>query len=143
MKIFEVPVSVHLILIKNQKILLMKRKNTGFADGLFCLPAGKLEENENTIEAMIREAKEELDINIKKENIKVVQVMNRKGNDKERIDYFFISNKYEGKIKNNETNKCEILKWFDLDKLPNDIVPYIKLSIENYQNDVKFSFFGW
>ena len=44
-----------------KQILLSKRKNTGYKDGEYELPGGHLEENEDLYEAMIREAKEELD----------------------------------------------------------------------------------
>lgn len=143
MEIFSLPLSVHLILIENEKILLLKRQNTGFADGMFSLPAGKLEKNESAIDAMIREAKEEINIDIKYQDIEVRQVMNRKGNDRERIDYFFTIKKYNGKINNNEPKKCEFLEWFDIDKLPQNTIPYIKYALEEYKKDIKFTFFGW
>lgn len=143
MNIFSVPVSVHLILIKKNKILLMKRKHTGFADGLYCTPAGKLEPNESVLDAIIRETKEEINIDINNETLRTVQVMNRKGNDRERIDYFFTVEKWKGAIKNNEPNKCDEIKWFDVKTIPYNAVPYIKEAIENYKNNIQFSLFGW
>lgn len=44
--------------------------------------------------------------------------MNRNGIDRERINYFFTVDRWNGEIKNNEPNKCDDLKWFDLDGLP-------------------------
>lgn len=34
----KLPVSVQLLIEKENKILLMKRKNTGYEDGKYCLP---------------------------------------------------------------------------------------------------------
>ena len=75
------PVSVHLLLFEQGKVLLMQRYNTGFEDGNYSLPAGKLEKSECVISAVCREAREELGIIITESDIQTVQVMNRKGND--------------------------------------------------------------
>ncbi|MBP3595950.1 MAG: NUDIX domain-containing protein [Clostridia bacterium] len=143
MSIFSVPVSVHLLLIKENKILLMRRKDTGFADGFYSMPAGKLEPKESVEDAIIREVKEEINIDIKNETLKTIQVMNRNGIDRERIDYFFTVDRWNGEIKNNEPNKCDDLKWFDLDYLPENTIPYIKEAIINYNKKINFSLFGW
>lgn len=47
---------------------------------------------------MQREAIEEIGIEIKKEDLKIVHVMQRKATDRESIDYFLNCKKYEGKI---------------------------------------------
>lgn len=143
MSIFSVPVSVHLMLINGNKILLMRRKDTGFADGFYSMPAGKLEPKESVENAIIREVEEEININIKNETLKTIQVMNRNGSDRERIDYFFTVDRWSGEIKNNEPNKCDDLKWFDINNLPENTIPYIKEAINNYNKKIKFSLFGW
>ena len=143
MSIFSVPVSVHLMLINDNKILLTRRKNTGFADGFYSMPAGKLEPKESVEDAIIREVEEEININIKNETLKTVQVMNRNGSDRERIDYFFTVDRWSGKIKNNEPNKCDDLKWFDINNLPENTVSYIKEAVNNYNKKIRFSLFGW
>ena len=143
MSIFSVPVSVHLMLINDNKILLMRRKDTGFADGFYSMPAGKLEPKESVENAIIREVEEEININIKNETLKTIQVMNRNGSDRERIDYFFTVDRWSGEIKNNEPNKCDDLKWFDINNLPKNTIPYIKEAINNYNKKIKFSLFGW
>lgn len=143
MSIFSVSVSVHLMLINDNKILLMRRKDTGFADGFYSMPAGKLEPKESVENAIIREVEEEININIKNETLKTIQVMNRNGSDRERIDYFFTVDRWSGEIKNNEPNKCDDLKWFDINNLPENTIPYIKEAINNYNKKIKFSLFGW
>ena len=72
------PVSVQLILEKEDKILLMKRKNTGYEDGKYALPGGHVEANEEIRNAMIREAKEEIGIHLDLQDIQLYKVMNRK-----------------------------------------------------------------
>ena len=65
------PISVQLLLENQDKILLMKRKNTGYEDGKYSLPGGHVEANEEIRKALVREAKEEIGINIKREDLKL------------------------------------------------------------------------
>lgn len=142
MERFKMPVAVHLLLISDNKILLIKRINTGYCDNMYSLPAGHIEKGENVFDAMIRETKEEINIDISKE-LEVVQVMNRKGTDQERIDYFFLAKKWNGIINNNEANKCSDINWFPINKLPNNTIPYVKYAIKMYCSDKKFTMFDW
>lgn len=142
-KIYCFPVSIHLILEKNDKILLMKRRNTGFCDGMYSLPAGKLEPSERVAEAVVREAKEELGIEIKEDDLDPVVVMHRKGNDSERIDFFFKAKKWNKNIQNCEPDKCEDLLWSTKNSIPTNTIPYIKYVINNYSHDMKLLYYDW
>lgn len=142
MERFKILVAVHLLLIKDDKILLLRRYNTGYEDGNYSVCAGHLDGNEVYYEAMIREAKEEIGIKIHKRQLKPVQVMHRKKMD-ERIDFFFIVNEWEGEVKNMEPDKCDELKWFNLDELPLNTIPYIRYAIEQYLENQHFTYFGW
>ena len=79
------PVAVHLFLMKENKILLSRRYNTGFQDGNYSLVAGHMEENETIKQAMIREALEEANIILDSEKLEIIQVMHRKTETEERI----------------------------------------------------------
>jgi hypothetical protein len=57
-------VDLHLILRSGNRILLAKRRNTGYGDGAYGLPAGHLEEGEAATLGMVREAAEELCVTI-------------------------------------------------------------------------------
>jgi hypothetical protein len=46
-------VDVHLVLRRDGKILMGRRANTGYGDGLLHLPSGHLERGESVIEAVI------------------------------------------------------------------------------------------
>jgi len=143
MERFKLPVTVHLILIKNDKILLLRRYNTGYEDGNYSLVAGHIDGNESVINAMQREALEEAGINIKEDNLEIVHTMHRKSPDREYIDYFFTCKNYTGKIHIAEPDKCDELAFYNLDNLPTNIIPYVKKAIEYYQAGISFSVFGW
>jgi len=46
------------ILLRDDKVLLAKRKNTGIKDGLWSLPMGHIEENEREEDALKRECQD-------------------------------------------------------------------------------------
>jgi 8-oxo-dGTP diphosphatase len=136
------PVAVHLILIKSGKIALLRRYNTGYEDGKYSLVAGHLDGNEDLKSAMIREAREEAGIIIESDNINIVGVMHRKSKD-ERIDFFLTANMWQGELINKEPHKCDDLSWFDINKLPQNMIPYVRKAIENYKAEIQFDVFGW
>jgi len=132
----------HLLLVRGNKILLSRRCNTGWEDGKYSLVAGHLDGNETFREAMIREAKEEAGIDINLEDLEVVHVMHRKSSD-ERIDFFLIAKKWREEPRIMETNKCDDMKWFEINKLPENTIPYIRQAIECFLKKVFYSESGW
>lgn len=133
----------HLILIKDARILLLRRFNTGYEDGNYSVVAGHLDGNETFIRAMVREAKEEADISIKPEDLEVVHVIHRKCSDEERIDFFIRPKCWVGEPKIMESHKCDDLTWFEFDNLPDNIIPYVKQAIECVGNKILYSEYGW
>jgi 8-oxo-dGTP diphosphatase len=58
------PVDVLLILTNADHVLLALRDGTGYADGHWNLPSGKLEQGEDALSAVIREAREEIGVQL-------------------------------------------------------------------------------
>ena len=56
---FAVRVAAHFFLVRDRKILLLRRQNTGYEDGKFSVVAGHLDGDEEVSAAMVREAREE------------------------------------------------------------------------------------
>jgi ADP-ribose pyrophosphatase YjhB (NUDIX family) len=136
--------AVYLILIRDDKILLLKRFNTGWQDGNYSLPAGHIDGGERIYEGMIREAKEEIGIDIEKKDLEVVHTIHRKARlGMEYFDIFLIAKNWKGIPSNMEENKCSGIGWFPLDNLPKNLLPYVKQAIINDQKKIFFSDFGW
>ena len=133
----------YLFLIENNQILLQRRFQTGFMDGFYGVPAGHLDGKETAREGCTREIKEEIGIDIRPEDLEVVHVMHRKAEKDERIDFFMTAKSYSGQVKNAEPHKCDDLSWFELDDLPENIVNYVKIAIENYRKGINYSEFGY
>ena len=135
--------AVHLLLIKDNQVLLARRFNTGYEDGQDSLPAGHIDQGEPAIQAIIREVKEELTIRVEKKNLEVVHVMHRNGDDHERIDFFMKVKKWSGEPMIGEPDKCDRLVWCALDNLPTNTIAYIKTALHKIHNNEFYSEFGW
>lgn len=141
---FRLCAASYLLLIKEDKILLLRRFNTGWEDGKYTLVSGHLDGGETVMQAMIREAREEAGIIIKPKDLHVVHTMHRKSNDnQEYIDFFLNCDKWKGEPKIMEDDKCDDMKWFALNELPDNLLLNVKKAIENYLNNIFFSEFGW
>jgi hypothetical protein len=53
------------------------------------------------------------------------------GKDREYIDIYLKTDTWAGDIKNLEPDKCNDLKWFSLDNLPENTVPEVRKSLED------------
>lgn len=142
-KRFTLRVAVYLLLFKDGKVLLQRRFNTGWMDGKYSLIAGHIDGNEAIYTAMIREAFEEANIKVTKEDLFPATVFHRKSSDLEYVDFFFVAKNWEGEPTIMEKDKSDDLSWFPLDKLPETILPYIRDAINNYKNNIPFSESGW
>ena len=115
-------------------LLLMKRKNTGSDDGYYELPGGHLEKDEDLFESMIREAKEELLIDLKREDLKIIHILHHYHG--ERLNIIFQTSKNNLKPKIGELTKCEDLFWFRFDNIPNNTTDKVKKILDNIANKV-------
>ena len=86
---FKVIPTVYLVLVKENRVLLSRRRNTGFHDGEFSFPAGHIKPDETLIQAMIRETREEIGIKLSPKNLRLVHVMHRKEPNENRVNFFF------------------------------------------------------
>lgn len=133
---------VNLILRRNTRILLGQRQNTGFGDGAFNPPAGHLEQGESVVEALIREAREEIGVVIQPADVRFAHVVHN-AYGPGRVAFFFEVARWTGEVTNMEPEKCGELRWFPLDELPHPMVDYIREAIEHYAAGQAFSMFGW
>lgn len=137
-EIYQCAVVVDLMLIREnngkKEVLLALRKNTGYCDGEYELPGGHLEAEEDIFDAMIREAKEELNIELKREDLKIEHILHHyKGN---RIKFLISARKYEGTLQVGEPDKCEKLDWFDINKLPDNTEKRARRVLEELKNGI-------
>ncbi len=135
-------VCAYLILRQKDDVILHLRKNTGYCDGQYGLVSGHVEDGEPATAGMIREAKEEAGIELLPSQLKVVHVVHRHSN-RQNVDIFFECTSWEGKIKNQEPEKCAALEFFPLDNLPDNTIPYVARTLQAAANGIYYSEDGW
>lgn len=122
----------------NWKILFQRRANSWFNDGILQFPSGHIEWEETYFQALLREMKEEINIEFKKSDVKLVHVLHRI-NTWERVyfDVFFEIQNYTWEIQNLEPDKCSELGFFDANN--GDITPYNIEILEHIEKWVSLS----
>lgn len=138
---FTVIPAVYIIVRKTDRVLLIRRANTGYHDGSYALPAGHVDGGESAEAAAIREVKEEVGLDIAPEDMHFVHVMHRvaEEGDHERVDFFFEARKWQGEPKNMEPEKCDDIGWFKESELPENTVMVTRLAIENAAKGTYYS----
>ncbi|WP_246187931.1 NUDIX hydrolase [Paenibacillus tengchongensis] len=124
---------VHVMLVQEEQVLLLKRRNTGHHDGKYALPAGRLEPGEEVHMAAIREAEEECGVKIAREDLRMVCVMQIRTPDSERIDFFFTAGQWTGEPWNREPEKCGELGWYPLNGLPENTISYVRSALDRHR----------
>jgi 8-oxo-dGTP diphosphatase len=125
-------VGVGIIIIKENKVLLGRRKNA-HGDGSWSFPGGHLEFNETPEHCAAREVMEETGIKIK--NIRFGTITNDifKKEKKHYITIHMLSDYASGKVKIKEPDKFEKIEWFEWNKLPKPLfVPLQNLLKQKY-----------
>ncbi|MGB8984437.1 MAG: NUDIX domain-containing protein [Anaerolineales bacterium] len=135
-------VTVHLLFFREDQILLLRRFNTGYADGQYSVPAGHLDGGETVLEAAAREAEEETGLRIAQQDMSFSSVLHRI-EDEERVDFFVHVRQWQGEPANTEPDKCDELRWVKVDELPANIIPYVKRAIQNHRDRIVFDEFSW
>jgi len=138
-KRYETKVAVFLVLTRTiegkKEVLLQRRCNTGYMDGKYDMAcSGHLEAGESLAMAVVREAKEEIGIEIEPHNLEPVAIIHPY---KENyINVFFTAKKYNGIPKIMEKEKCDDLNWFEINNLPDNTIERIRNVLKNMKNGI-------
>lgn len=136
-----IPTGVHVVLERDACVLMMRRAGTGFFDGLYSLPGGHLEAGESVRMAAVRELFEETGIEVVPDALVHLGVVHRLS-DTNRIDFFVSATQWHGTPCIREPHKCDDLVWIDRDRLPDDVVPYVRAALARRSEPWLFEF-GW
>jgi 8-oxo-dGTP pyrophosphatase MutT (NUDIX family) len=132
----------HLLLIRDDRILLLRRRNTDYEDGKYSVIAGHMEDGETARESICREALEEAGIELAPDDLEFAHVVHRADRG-QRVGFFFRALRWQREPRNLEPHKADDLRWFALDALPNDMVPYVRRAIEVWRAGQGYSESGW
>lgn len=122
-----------------EQLLLQLRRGTGYMDGHWAAAAaGHVEAGESVLDAAAREAAEELGVVLGPADLVPLCAMHRTVAPHrpidERVDFFFECRRWSGTPVTREPDKSADLRWFDLDALPEPVVPH-ELQVMTALND--------
>lgn len=121
-----------IVLNSNNEILILTRKSDDFMGGIDELPSGNMEAGENIYEALIREVKEETNLDVSK----IVRYINSfdylSGSGKKARQYNFVV-----KVDNTDnivTTEHDCYKWLSIEEARNNnkITDEVKFCLEIY-----------
>lgn len=137
--------AVYVLFEKDGKILLIRRAGTGYFDGHYSLPAGHLDGGEPAHIAAIREAKEEVGVDILADDVRLVHTLHRRSPEAEyeRLDLFFVAGDYKGEPQNMEPHKCDELLWVSYDELPENTIPEVRSALTHLRDGLPYSTFNF
>ena len=89
-----------------------------------------------------REAAEETGLHLDAEDLAFSSVIHRM-EEEERVDFFVHVLRWRGEPVNSEPDKCDDLRWVNINELPANLIPYVKQGIQNHRAGIAFYEFGW
>jgi 8-oxo-dGTP diphosphatase len=136
-------IDVHALLVRDGQVLLIRRRGE-YGGGMWHLPSGKLDEDESLLAAAVREIDEEVGVLVDPGDLRCVHTLHVAGSGPTaRLGVFFEARRWIGEPVNREPDKCSALRWFPLDTLPDDVIPYPLAGISAYRDGVNFGVLGW
>ncbi|MER6809746.1 NUDIX domain-containing protein [Spirillospora sp. NPDC000708] len=142
-------VAPHVVLRRHDgQVLMLRRYNTGYADGWLCPPAGRIEPGEDVLAAAIREAREETGVRLRREDARFAHVMHRTaetlpGPCHAVSDFWFRFDRWEGEPRAAEPDKASEAVWIDPVRPPGDVIPHCALALAAIMRGEAFSVHGW
>ncbi|MGM1047009.1 MAG: NUDIX domain-containing protein [Bacillota bacterium] len=117
------------ILDENNCILLVLRKKSPEA-GYWSLPGGKVEYMEKVENAVIREIKEELGIDIEIERLLCVTNHIVQSENVHWVAPTFVAHIINGNVQNKEPHALQEVQWFPIDDIPDNITITTEYALE-------------
>ena len=121
---FRFHIIVHTFVFDRDRLLLLRRANTGFLDGYYSLPGGHVDAGEEIAHAAVREVAEEARIEVLEIEPRVVMPYGG------GVDFLFEAKRWSGTAQIGEPDRCDDLVWAPPDRLPEKTAPYLRKALE-------------
>ena len=123
------PIIVHIMLIQNEEVFLLRRQKTGVMDGWYGLPGGHMEYGETVKEAAIRECVEEAGVEIN--TIILRDIYSYRFEQEQGLNFVFFSEDWVGMAINAEPEVFDDARCFPLHELPGKTIGWVRASISS------------
>lgn len=139
---YQAIVDVHLLLMRDGRVLLGRRVNTGYGDGAYEPPSSRLAERETIVEAAIRVAAAQTGIALSPSHVSLAHVMHDVSG-AGRIAFFLTADGWDGEpgggADSHSAASYSDFDWFDVDDLPANMIDRARVAVRNYAAGAGFS----
>jgi ADP-ribose pyrophosphatase YjhB (NUDIX family) len=134
---FQLIVDVHLLLLSDDEVLLGRRANTGYGDGAYEPPSGRLAERETLVEAAARVAAAQVGIALDPTRVSLAHVMHDVSG-AGRMAFFLTADAWAGEPVT-AANSYSDFGWFPLCQLPANMIDRARVAVRNFAAGGRFS----
>jgi ADP-ribose pyrophosphatase YjhB (NUDIX family) len=139
---FQLIVDVHLLLVSNGDMLLGRRANTGYGDGAFEPPSGRLAERETLVEAAVRVAAAQMGIALDPARVSLAHVLHDVSG-AGRMAFFLTAAGWADEAcplpPIQGTRDYSDFGWYPLTDLPANMIDRARVAVRNYAAGARFS----
>jgi 8-oxo-dGTP diphosphatase len=139
---FQLIVDVHLLLVSGGDLLLGRRANTGYGDGAYEPPSGRLAERETLVEAAVRVAAAEVGVALDPARVSLAHVLHDVSG-AGRMAFFLTTDlpaadRWAGPAAAPAGSYSDF-GWYPLTDLPANMIDRARVAVRNYAAGARFS----
>jgi 8-oxo-dGTP diphosphatase len=134
---FQFIVDIHLLLVSNGDLLLGRRANTGYGDGAYEPPSGRLAERETLVEAAVRVAAAEVGMALDPARVTLAHVLHDVSG-AGRMAFFLTADGWAGPTSESSASYSDF-GWYPLTDLPANMIDRARVAVRNYAAGARFS----
>jgi ADP-ribose pyrophosphatase YjhB (NUDIX family) len=138
---FQLIVDIHLLLVSGGDLLLGRRANTGYGDGAYEPPSGRLAERETLVEAAVRVAAAQVGIALDPARVSLAHVLHDVSG-AGRMAFFLTADGWEGDTSPEAlagAGSYSDFGWYPLTELPANMIDRARVAVRNYAAGARFS----
>ncbi|HEX3715004.1 MAG TPA: NUDIX domain-containing protein [Trebonia sp.] len=139
---FQLIVDIHLLLVSDGDLLLGRRANTGYGDGAYEPPSGRLAERETLVEAAVRVAAAQTGVALEPAQVSLAHVLHDVSG-AGRMAFFLTADGWSGEASllpaANGTCSYSDFGWYPLTELPANMIDRARVAVRNYAAGGSFS----
>ncbi|HEX9040543.1 MAG TPA: NUDIX domain-containing protein [Trebonia sp.] len=138
---FQLIVDVHLLLVSGGDLLLGRRANTGYGDGAYEPPSGRLAERETLVEAAVRVAAAQVGIALDPARVSLAHVLHDVSG-VGRMAFFLTADglaDVTSPVPPAGAGSYSDFGWYPLTDLPANMIDRARVAVRNYAAGNRFS----
>jgi 8-oxo-dGTP diphosphatase len=143
---FQLIVDIHLLLVSGGDLLLGRRANTGYGDGAYEPPSGRLAERETLVEAAVRVAAAQVGVALDPARMSLAHVLHDVSG-AGRMAFFLTADGWPDTTSAADASPVQLdgagsysdFGWYPLTELPANMIDRARVAVRNYAAGARFS----